>query len=105
MFGDMSPKNAPGFLKGFRGLAAPLRELVAMGFDLVEQVFRGVQIVAAGDEEASGRGVAQQGRDQDVRVDDELQGPSPGTRCPPLSMLLPDALLDRLGDLLDVSHC
>lgn len=102
MFGDVSPKDSQGFLKGARALAAPLREFVAMRFYLVEQVLRHVQVVAAQDDEASGRGVAQQGRDEDVRVDDEFQGPSPRPRCPPLPMFLPDALLHRLGNIVHV---
>src|SRR6266571_8938635 len=70
-----------------------------MDFYLVEQILRHMQIVPTQDDEASGRGVAQQGRDEDVRVDDQLQGPSPRPRRPPLPMLLPDALLYRLGDI------
>ncbi len=93
MLGDVSPKDSKGFLKGFVGVAASLREFVAMSFYLVEQIFRHMQIVPAQDDEPSGRGVTQQGRDEDVRVDDEFQGPSPGPRRPPLSVLFPDALL------------
>lgn len=58
MFGDVSPKDSERLLKGVRGLAAPLREFVAMCCYLVEQVLGHVQIVAADDEEVSGRGVA-----------------------------------------------
>ncbi len=64
-----------------------------MGFDLVKQILRRMQFVASKDDEASGRGVAQQGRDENIRVNDELQGPSP--RPPGLAppVLLPDAFL------------
>ena len=93
MLGNVSPKDSQDFLKGVCGLATPLREFVAMGFYLVEQILRYMQIVPAQDDEASGRGVTQQGRDEDVRVDDEFQGPSPGPRYPPFPMLPPDALL------------
>ena len=94
MLGNLSTKDSQGFLKGVRRLAATLREFVAMGFSLAEQILRYMQIVPAQDHKASGRGVTQQGRDEDVRVDDEFQGPSPGPRGPPLPMLFPDALLD-----------
>src|SRR5438132_11088942 len=67
-----------------------------MDFYLVEQILRHMQIVPAQDEEASGRGVAQQGRDEDVRVDGQLLGPSPRPRRPPLPLLLPALFLYRL---------
>ena len=93
MLSNVSPKDSQAFLKGVRGLAAPPREFVAMGFYLVEQILGHMQIVPAQNDEATGRGVTQQGRDEDVRVDDEFQGPSPRPRRPPLPVLLPDALL------------
>src|SRR5439155_5895111 len=102
MLGNMSPKDSQGFLKGVRGLAAPPCEFVAMGFYLVEQILGHMQIVPAQDDETPRHGVAQQGRDQDVRVDHKLQGPSPGPRGPPLPMLFPDAVFHGRGNILDV---
>lgn len=73
-----------------------------MGLDLLEQIAWTVELQSAQDTEPARRPIPEQGRHQDVRVDDKPPWPSPAALGSGSTVSLPDALLDGRTEVLDI---
>lgn len=94
VFGYVSLQRAKGLPQRALGESHALGQLLPMGLHFLHEVPWRMEFVGAKEDQSPRRRVAHEGRDQDVRVDHEPQGRSPGAGGRRLAVPLPNSFLD-----------